>query len=66
MEGTMFGRQDNEVITEQDLEVRLVSFYRVAARLDKIFVVDVYAANVLYVGQGTRPSVPLCPSALTL
>lgn len=70
-EGTMFGRQDEEVITEQELEDRLVkkiqdfkgpvlfqsssqnidrivSFYRAATRLDKIFVVDVYTANVLY------------------
>ena len=70
-EGTMFGRQDEEVITEQELEDRLVkkienfkkpvlfqsssqnidrlvSFYRAAVRLDKIFVVDVYTANVLY------------------
>ena len=70
-EGTMLGRQDEEVITEQELEDRLVgkikdckgpvlfqsssqnidrlvSFYRAAARLNKIFVVDVYTANVLY------------------
>ena len=71
IEGTMFGRQDEEVITEQELEDRLVkkiqdfkgpvlfqsssqnidrivSFYRAAIRLDKIFVVDVYTANVVY------------------
>ncbi|MBP7176101.1 MAG: MBL fold metallo-hydrolase [Thermoclostridium sp.] len=70
-EGTMFGRQDEEVMTEQELEDRLVkkiegfigpvlfqsssqnidrlvSFYRAASRLDKVFVVDVYTANVLY------------------
>jgi len=71
IEGTMFGRQDEEVMTEQELEERLVkkiedfrgpvlfqsssqnidrlvSFYRAASRLDRIFVVDVYTANVLY------------------
>lgn len=70
-EGTMFGRQDEEVMTEQELEERLiskikdfkgpvlfqsssqnidrlVSFYRTAVKLDRIFVVDVYTANVLY------------------
>lgn len=70
-EGTMFGRQDEEVMTEQELEDRLVkkikdfrgpvlfqsssqnidrlvSFYRAASRLDRVFVVDVYTANVLY------------------
>jgi ribonuclease J len=70
-EGTMFGRQDEEVMTEQDLEERLVkkledftgpvlfqsssqnidrlvSFYRAASRLGRIFVVDIYTANVLY------------------
>ncbi len=70
-EGTMFGRQDDEVMTEQELEDRLVkkikdfkgpvlfqsssqnidrlvSFYRTASRLDRVFVVDVYTANVLY------------------
>ena len=71
IEGTMFGRQDDKVITEEDLEKelvniiksfkgpvlfqasgqnidRLVSFYRAAIRANKIFVVDVYTANVLY------------------
>lgn len=71
IEGTMLGRRDEEVMTEQELEERLVkkiedfrgpvlfqsssqnidrlvSFYRVASRLDRIFVVDVYTANVLY------------------
>lgn len=70
-EGTMFGRQDEKVMTESELEEmvfseigdsrspvlfqsssqnidRLVSFYRVALRLGKIFVVDIYTANVLY------------------
>lgn len=70
-EGTMFGRQGEEVITEQELEDniikkiqgfkapilfqsssqnvdRLVSFYRAAAKLGKLFIVDVYTANVLY------------------
>jgi ribonuclease J len=71
IEGTMFGRQNEEVLTEQELEKqlvnrikdfkgpvlfqsssqnidRLVSFYKAAARLGKLFVVDVYTANVLY------------------
>lgn len=70
-EGTMFGRQNEEVLTEQELEERLlkkledftgpvlfqsssqnidrlVSFYRTASRLGRIFVVDIYTANVLY------------------
>ena len=70
-EGTMYGRQDEEVMTEQELEERLikkiedfrgpvlfqsssqnidrlVSFYRVAKRLNRIFVVDVYTANILH------------------
>ena len=70
-EGTMFGRQDEEVITEQELENRLVkkiednkgpilfqsssqnidrlvSFYRATVSLGRIFVVDVYTANVLH------------------
>lgn len=70
-EGTMFGRQDEEVMTEQELEERLVSrvkgfkgpvlfqsssqnidrlvsFCRAALRLHRIFVVDIYTANVLY------------------
>ena len=71
IEGTMFGRQDEEVITEQELEDRLVSrikdfrgpvlfqsssqnvdrlvsFYRAALRINRIYVVDVYTANILY------------------
>lgn len=71
IEGTMFGRQNEEVMTELELENRLykkikdfegpvlfqsssqnidrlVSFYKAASRLGKIFVVDVYTANVLY------------------
>lgn len=71
IEGTMFGRQEEEVMTEKDLEERLynkikdfegpvlfqsssqnidrlVSYYKAASRLGKIFVVDVYTANVLY------------------
>ena len=70
-EGTMLGRQDEEVMTEQKLEERLVkkikyfkgpvlfqsssqnidrlvSFFRAALRLGRLFVVDVYTANVLY------------------
>ena len=71
IEGTMLGRLDEEVLTENDLEEnivnevkykdipilfqsssqnidRIVSFYRAAIRTRKIFVVDVYTANVLY------------------
>lgn len=70
-EGTMFGRQGEEVMTEQVLENRLVkkikgfcgpvlfqsssqnidrlvSFYRAASRLGRLFVIDIYTANVLY------------------
>lgn len=70
-EGTMLGRQDEEVMTEKGLEDhlvekikdfegpilfqpssqnidRLVSFYRAALRLNRLFVVDVYTANILY------------------
>ncbi len=71
IEGTILGREDQEVFTEQELEERLVkkienfkgpvlfqsstqnidrlvSFYRSAVRLDRIFVVDTYIANILY------------------
>jgi ribonuclease J len=71
IEGTMFGRQDEEVLTERELEEtvlreignlkaptlfqsssqnidRIVSFFRVAQRLKKLFVVDIYTANVLF------------------
>jgi ribonuclease J len=70
-EGTMFGRQDEKIMTENELEDmviseignrkipvlfqsssqnidRLVSFYRAALKLGRIFVVDIYTANVLY------------------
>ncbi|MFY9189396.1 MAG: MBL fold metallo-hydrolase [bacterium] len=70
-EGTLLGRQDEEVLTEQELEEQIVkkakgfagpvlfqsssqnidrlsSFYRVALRLGRVFVVDIYTANVLY------------------
>ncbi len=70
-EGTMLGRQDEKVLTEDELESeivrnikgldapvlfqsssqnidRLVTFYRAAKRCGKIFVIDVYTANVLY------------------
>jgi ribonuclease J len=70
-EGTMFGRQEEEVMTEKGLEKRLidtianskgpilfqsssqnidrlVSFYKAASKLGKIFVVDIYTANILY------------------
>ncbi len=71
IEGTLLGRQKEEVLTEQELEEqiikkskefkgpvlfqsssqnidRLVSFYRAAIRLKRIFVIDIYTANVLY------------------
>lgn len=70
-EGTMLGRQDEKVLTEQELEKqiinkmdkfngpvlfqsssqnidRIVSFYKAATRLGRIFVIDIYTANVLY------------------
>jgi len=70
-EGTMFGRQDEKVMTESELEERvvseisdsespvlfqsssqnidrIVSFYRAALRLGRMFVVDIYTANILY------------------
>ncbi len=70
-EGTMLGRADETVLTENEVEQavaeaatginapvlfqcssqnidRLVSFYRAALRLGKLFVVDVYTANVLF------------------
>lgn len=71
IEGTTFGRQEEKVVTEDDLEIaavdiirktngavlfqpssqnidRLVSFYKAAIRCNRIFVVDIYTANVLY------------------
>ena len=70
-EGTMFGRQDEKILTESELEKsieneiknynapalfqssgqnidRIVTFYRVALKLRKTFVVDIYTANILY------------------
>lgn len=70
-EGTMLGRQDELVQTEDELKDeiirviesqsgpvlfqsssqnidRIVSFYKAAATLGRIFVVDIYTANVLY------------------
>lgn len=70
-EGTMMGRQGEDILTESELENsvihavkgftgpvlfqsssqnidRLVSFYKAASSLDKIFVVDVYTANILF------------------
>ncbi len=67
----MFGRVNEEVLTENELEDRIiqevkgsntitlfqsssqnidriVTFYRAAVKLGKIFVIDVYTANVLY------------------
>ena len=69
-EGTMFGRQDEKILTESKLEKsieneiknfngpllfqsssqnidRIVTFYRVALRLGKTFVIDIYTANIL-------------------
>ena len=71
IEGTMFGRQDERIMTEDELEVeaigimkdcsgpvliqsssqnidRLVSFYRAALKSKRLFVIDVYTANVLF------------------
>lgn len=71
IEGSMFGRQDEDTLTEQALEDkmydaynefnypilfqcssqnidRLVSFYRLSQRLKRLFIIDVYTANVLY------------------
>lgn len=70
-EGSMFGRQDEMILTESELEKyieneirgcvapvlfqsssqnidRIVSFYKVALKLGRTFVVDVYTANILY------------------
>lgn len=70
-EGTMLDRQDEEILTESELEEsieneiknynapglfqsssqnidRIVTFYRVALKLGKTFVVDIYTANILY------------------
>ena len=70
IEGTMFGRQDEEILTEDGLlkkvmDVskgvagpvlfqsssqnidRLVSFYKASRKLGKLFIIDVYTANVL-------------------
>lgn len=71
IEGTKLGQQNEEVLTERELEEqiiinsrdiagpvlfqsssqnidRLVSFYRAALRLRRIFIVDIYTANILY------------------
>jgi ribonuclease J len=71
IEGTMFGRQDEQVLTEEELENqaadmmnhcsgpvlfqsssqnvdRLVSFFRASLKAKRLFVVDVYTANVLF------------------
>jgi ribonuclease J len=71
IEGTMFGRQDEKVLAEYEIEKqliqrikdfegpvlfqssgqnidRLVTFYRTALKLKKLFIIDVYTANVLY------------------
>lgn len=70
IEGTMLGRQAEQVMTESELEEatvlelndftgpvlfqasgqnidRLVSFYRASIKLQRIFVIDIYTANVL-------------------
>ncbi|HCX64696.1 MAG TPA: hypothetical protein DHN33_05750 [Eubacteriaceae bacterium] len=70
-EGTIFGRRNEKIMTEEELETkvvekakningpilyqsssqnidRIVSFYKAALRSKRIFVVDVYTANVLY------------------
>jgi ribonuclease J len=71
IEGSILGRLDEQMMTEQELEDavvarmkgvnspllfqcssqnidRLVSFYRATLRLKRIFVIDVYTANVLH------------------
>ncbi len=71
IEGTMFGRQDEQVLTETDLENetvdimnscsgpvlfqsssqnidRLVSFFRASLKAKRLFIIDVYTANVLF------------------
>jgi len=71
IEGTMFGRQDEQVLTEEELENeavdmmnhcsgpvlfqsssqnidRLVSFFRASLKAKRLFVIDVYTANVLF------------------
>jgi ribonuclease J len=71
IEGSVLGRPDELMMTEQELEDavvewmtgsnspllfqsssqnidRLVSFYRAALRLKRLFIVDIYTANVLY------------------
>lgn len=71
IEGTMFGRQYEQILSEYQLENeivdiiknhpapvlfqsssqnidRLVSFYRASLKSDRLFVIDVYTANVLY------------------
>jgi len=71
VEGSVLGRLDEQMMTEQELEDevvervnglnspllfqcssqnidRLVSFYRAALRLKRLFIVDIYTANVLY------------------
>lgn len=71
IEGTMFGRQDESILTEEQLENeagdimnhcsgpvlfqsssqnidRLVTFFRAALRAKRLFVIDVYTANVLF------------------
>lgn len=72
IEGTMFGRQDEQVLTEEELENeaaemmkncfgpvlfqsssqnidRLVSLFRASLKAKRLFVIDVYTANVLFV-----------------
>lgn len=70
-EGTMFGRQDEQMLTEIGLEEaianevnglsgpvlfqsssqnidRLVSFYKAALKLGRLFAIDIYTANILF------------------
>lgn len=84
-EGTVFGRQYEETLTEQQIEDtlvkkfqgikvpvlfqsssqnidRIVSFYRAALKLGKLFVVDVYTANILYELQKLSNNQLPCPS----
>jgi len=84
IEGTMFGRQDEQILTEEKLENeaadmmnhcsgpvlfqsssqnidRLVSFFRASLKAKRLFVIDVYTANVLFELRQLGNNLP-CPS----
>lgn len=83
-EGTMFGRLDEKVLTEIELEAavfgeisrknlpvlfqtssqnidRLVTFFKVAVKSDRLFILDVYTANILFELNKLGFNLP-CPS----